>query len=721
MIDVGLCWTGERWAAMTVDVEKEIEILSEASQRYYSGLDPFMSDEEFDSRRAGLHRFLDTRPDLFEPGSKGFSLLYETSVSLGAKIPFSKPVRHNIPMLSLQKIKTEDSLRTFIKKAMSSGAKSFRLQSKMDGMAVSVEYFFDENDREILYPKIVSTRGDGESGEDCSYILDESSRIHVVGIPKKIVRKDSSWSNSVELRGEILFFKDQYQAVNLERKSDGGGFFSNSRNAAAGILNRARKGLDYDVHMTFVAYTIIVDGNIADMDEDWAQSNSIVTALSATKKYTGDYVDNLDSVESVMSSIGRFREDMTNLPYDVDGVVVKPSNEAQMMQAMGSTSHHPLSQAAWKYPSEKAESTVRDIVLTVGRTGKITPVALFDRTLLEGSYVSRASLHNFSVLREKDVRVGSRIVFEKANMIIPQVVEVISSPEGSEKTPVPRKCPSCDSDLYYTGLEDGCTGWSEECGHLPPKTVVCKNTLCPSRSSVSLINAVSRSGLDIEGLGRSIVEAMVDSGILTKISDLYSLTVDDLSSLDVDGRILGKPRAEKIVSRIEESKNLPFSRILTSFGIPLIGSRTASDIARHFVTVDSLLQAQVEDYRLIPGIGDSKAESLYNGIRSVEKQIREMKAHGVKFGSPEEKSVSGSSDKIQGSSFSISGSVPSVFRNRKEFIEYIEDNGGVFDPTPSSSTKYMIGDPGGTSSKVKKALSLGIVFMSPEDFEKTFL
>ena len=763
--------------------EDLIQLLIKASQAYYSGDEPDMSDAEFDSNQNLLQEVCDTGEysELFVEGSDGWRVLGHGDVLLGASLSNKadsdsdtdnstsasgsasqsrREVTHVPPMLSLQKMKTEDALKSFIQKTSEHGAESFKLQLKLDGLAVSAVY---DSDGDLT---LISTRGNGTTGEDCTYLSDpESTGLFINFMPASIdmstlashvsTTGNSSRVSEFEVRGEVLFIGDQFEKASQARQEAGGEPFSNPRNAGAGLVNRAAKGLGFSAEMTFVVYSVLVDGEYVDATDGsgngglstWMSRNGFMTANDLTGIHAGQIkFSELNDSDEVMNSIHALGTVLDSLPFEADGVVIKPVNEAAMLDSMGSTSHHPLSQAAWKYPAQQAVSTVRSIEFTVGRTGRITPVAVFDPTPLGGTVVSKASLHNMNHLNSLDVRVGSTVIFEKANEIIPQIVSVVSSPENSGSVPVPSYCPVCNTVLDYDDKD----------GVWPPRTMTCTNSKCPSRTLQSVVNAVKRDNLDIDGLGPSVVEALRDSGLVSSIADLYRLDEATLAALQTGTSSIGSPvllgsvRASKIVEQIEKSKSLPFSRLLSSLGIPQIGRRASRKIAEHFGTIDNLLAASTEKLSQVPTLGAKRAEILHNGLQANREVISTMRSLGVLF-TPDQGSrvsretsadnTSGDSSEsndnnlgqeggaistsrnqssVAGLSFSISGKVPEPFSNRNEMVDFIESNGGEFHSSPKASTTYMIADSQGSSSKIVKAHKHNVKFISPEEFTKQF-
>lgn len=679
-----------------------IEELKEASKLYYlDGEDSPLTDEEFDSKQNFLNTIKNDFQELFKEGTDGHKILDE-DVLLGAVISNTdNTIIHQSPMLSLAKAKKESELDAYLVKTRKAGATDFRLQAKLDGVAISARY---ENGALTL----VSTRGNGVIGENVTYIAN-TKNLKILGLPLTIDDQDN-----VEVRGELFFTNEQFIEAKTSRKNYDGTQFELSRNAVAGIVKKSKAGLPYEVTMTFGSYSAWKNNNPAPLNEITNESTFLSVDTLTEKEAKNVKLSGFENDEQIHKAIVDFGKIRESFSIPTDGVVIKPTNETEMIKIMGNTSHHPASQIAWKYPAEQAQTTVLKIVTTVGKTGRLTPVAEFEPVKLDGSTIERASLHNFALLEEKDVREGSIIIIEKANEIIPQVVSVISSPKDSKKITAPETCPSCGEK---TVSEDGV---------FPPRTLLCVNNECPSRSFESLVFAVGRDYLNIDRLSSATLNYLNQAGIVSDIADLYELDEITLSEVVTgttqDGdRKLGEKNAKHIMSYIEKSKTLPLERILASFSIPTVGRRAAKEIVNAFGTIDNILNATVEDFTKLDKFAEVKAQKTYEGLQMRKAIIERMKAAGVLFGN-----VSTSVDKddtvsLSGTSFSISGTVPEPFENRNSMVEYIENHGGEFHSSPKNSTSFMIGERGGSSSKVKKAETLGIEFITPEEFTNRFV
>lgn len=685
-----------------------IEELYEAAEAYYqkSG-DTLLTDDEFDAKleyltltqEAGFH------DDLFAAGSKGM-LLLEGDPSLGTKVDSDEVVTHEVPMLSLGKAKKEPELLAYLAKARAAGAKDFRLQAKLDGLAISVRYI----DGKISQ---IATRGDGVHGEDTTYVLNDP-KVTIKGLPRTI-----SIVEPTEVRGELFFTTAQFEAADNARLAETGERFKNSRNSASGLLKKAKGGVSYPVEFTYAAYSVLTNRKPANL-ETLAKESGFVTvdalteAAAPTVTLTGYADDN-----ELLAAVNQFGVLRPDFDIPTDGVVIKPTNESEMLAAMGFTSHHPVSQIAWKYPAENATTVILGIDMTVGKTGRVTPIARIQPAELDGSTISNASLHNFNLIAIKDVRIGSVVLIEKANDIIPQVKVVLNNPAGTVKIEAPTNCPVCSAELV--GKKDG---------DLPPKTLGCPNEVCPSRDFFALKTAVGKNYFDIDGLSEVSLTHLNEIGRIKNVADLFTLQFQELadSTLGVTpkgtARRMGEKRAAHILDQIEKSKTKPLPKILAALNIDLLGRTASKNLEKAFGDIDGILAATEEDIAALDGFGPIRAAKIYRGLKLRAGLIQELRDHGVTFGKVDEAaesanpddSDSGSSVDLAGLSFAISGAVPAPFANRGAWVDFVEANGGTFHSGPKAATSFMVGDPTDTSSKIKKAVSLGIPFLTADEF-----
>lgn len=714
---------------LTVEqVTELITELKEAAQFYYhSDQESPLTDEEFDSKLEALRGAADSYPDLFDEGTDGH-LLLEGEPDLGSSAEDQVDmVPHFPPMLSLAKAKDESSILRYVNTVQEAAVRealvdspsdtSFKLEAKLDGLALSVEY------KDGCVYQASKRSGDGWSGERASYLL-SSDEVTIVGIPDELVTDDGISDGasdkdrdygSLELRGELFLTESQFRAVDDARYEAFGTRFKNSRNAAAGIIAKAKKGLGYNVEMTFSTYSAFIDGNMVSTD-DLNRIDGIYTIGDLTDSIIGEDKDQRtgltrDTLMEAVSVFGERRSAQSDIP--TDGVVVKPELDAELFSTMGATGHHPISQIAFKYPGASALSVIERIDVTVGRTGRLTPVAKITPVDLSGTVISSVSLHNFHLLKEKDFRIGSTVSVTRANDVIPYAQFVVSQTEGSEEFPVPTVCPLCGTHLVTKNDRE------------PLRSLTCENALCASRLSGALGSAVGKGVLDIDGLSGVMLNYLESSGRVSTVADLFTLTKEELAgfplgeSVKGNPRRLGESRAANIWDHIQKAKMAPLSKLVQALGIPSLGGRASKELVKAYGSIDEILDASAESIMEIPSFGPKKAETIVKGLQAMKPVIADMRANGVDFeaniddGSPV---VESQDSPVAGKSFSISGSVPSMFPNRGAMVEWLVAHGAEFHGSPKASTDYMIGDRNGSSSKIKKARDLGVQFITADEF-----
>lgn len=730
--------------------------LKNAASLYYSGGESPITDAEYDKGVRGLR--VKAR-ELGEGYDGRWDDLFDTKIDAGGfKAGSDAVVRHELPMMSLAKAYERSELESYMKRLLKAGATGFKLQMKLDGMSMSCVY-----DAGRLVQ--MSTRGNGTEGKDASHLIGNPD-VDIDYMPTELGNMNADDGNRnggsgvparLEVRGELLITRSRFHEASEARLEATGEAFTAIRNAGIGIVNAAREGLGYHAVLTFIAYRIIVDGkpvDTADMQgrlsrcgfrfaddatfEQWKSVDANVPNLKVELSDFGgnDHADNarmvMERVDSIVSDYGAVRDgfDMPN-----DGIVIKPLNEDEMNDRMGATAHHPSSQIAFKYAGEQVEVVVRDIEWSIGKQGHLTPTLVYDPVDLNGVRNDHATFHNASYLLDYDIRPGSHALIEQAGGVIPKFDDIVSSPADAVRFAVPTVCPKCGGAIT-----------------LGDRLAECGNVNCPGRKAFVLYNAVGRTALDIEGLGRSIIDAAIDAGMLTDVPSLFMLHRDSLALLCKPGGQRVGRNADIIIDEIENARrNAPFDRLTAALAIPGVAARTAKMMARHGIDTISKLQACSHD-RLtsIEGIGDITADAIiawFDGNADIVDRLRRLnvKAAGVEGnGKPEKDGQAnagvmssepdggqadmdddadnaGNDPFIDGHSFSITGDVPAPFANRDGFRDYIEDNNGVFNPTPNRHTEYMIGDESSTSSKMKKAKAFrdagtGIVIMPSDEF-----
>lgn len=675
-----------------------IEELKEAAKMYYQGLSPIMTDEEYDNKIDYLkEKFKDI--DESELTDDIRELLYD-SVS-GGSSPVtneSNIIKYEVPMLSLGKANTLAEVKNYHEKIFANGANGVRLQCKLDGFAIEAEYI-----NKTL--KRVSTRGDGTYGEDISYLID-SPNLKILGLPKKM--------NNIEnckLRGELFSRHSQFEVINKNRELVGHKAYSNPRNGTVGLIKRAEDGLDFSAEITFCVYSILVDNKYVDLNAaEYSIYEDIITINELTKR---EWVNTGHKNELMVKSdfqsldllLTEFGEARGEFDCPTDGVVIKPTNETELYEKMGVTSHHPLAFMAFKYPATKKVAEVLSIDVSIGKTGKLTPRAIITPTELDGSIVTKASCHNFNWMYEKGVNIGSKVVVTKANDIIPAIMTVISQGDGG-MVEIPTICSECGSSLISDGLD-------------VPKTLVCPNDYCTSRLYFSMRDAVGKQGFDIDGLNNVSLQAICDTGKITDVSSFFSLKVEDFSELVVGvsptgkEKLFGDKRAKKIIDYLEKSKKTTQAyKVLNALEIPNVGPNTSKKLLDNFGSIENVLNATKDDLLDLDGFGEIIAESIIKYRNKAISIYNKLESYNVKM----DNGLNKVSVEVKGS-FSLSGKVPPEFSNREEFVNYMETKGYLFDKSPKKTTTYMFGNEDDTSSKIVKAKKIGIKILPIDEYK----
>ena len=718
------CPYGDRMHGSQAEVEAKYEQdmetvaslkkrLTEAAEAYYTGadIDSPMTDDEYDAGIAYL-RGMREKYDLSADAK--LADLLDGKVAAGADVlaKNSSKVNHTVPMLSLEKADTREDVERYLKKMEVAGAAGFKLQAKFDGIACSAVF---KNGKLVQ----MSTRGNGEQGEDMSYLIG-SSDVTVDGLPASV---DPSITG--EIRGELFLRPSEFRKMNEEREARGEEPFANPRNTNAGIVKRAAGGLNGDkATLQFVMYKTMRDHS----EEEW-KKNGVMDATTLTeqewektgmplpggslsvKPGSGEKIDSI--TDKTMAVIDAFDPVREKTDLSLDGIVVKPLNEIEMDEKMGSNSHHPLSQIAWKYKGATAQSKVTGLEWTVGKSGKLTPTITYEAVDLDGSTCTRATVHNPAILEQMGLGVGSVIEVEKVHDILPFASQVVMSPKGMRKFAVPKHCPYCGSFIRRD-----------------ERLAYCPNAKCPSRGAFMLKAAAGKGALNFDGMGASLIEALQDSGKVTTVADFYDLTAKSLAETKVgentDGsaRVFGEKRAKHVMEFIEASKQLPFHKVLPALSIPDLGPQTAKAIIRKYPSIDAIKAASVEDLATVEGIGEQTARKVKTGIEDQWSVIERMRAAGVQFAeapSSDGKKLAGHESQqkaLGGVRISITGSVPEGYKNRGEWQEFVGAMGGEAQSGPGKDTDYLVWDGARSSAKLVKARKNGVKIISPSDFTK---
>ena len=647
---------------------KELRAIIEKNNRLYYDQDaPELEDFEYDALTRELKELEAQFPQLITAASP----TQKVGGTASSKLP---KVTHAVKMESLLDAFSFDELRDFDRRVREAGVEpEYVVEIKIDGLSCSLEY---ENGQLVR----ASTRGDGVVGEDVTANLRT-----VRSIPLKI----KTPLPFLEVRGEVYMPKSVFASLVTRQELDGEKPFKNPRNAAAGSLRQkdskvtAGRGLDI-----FVFNVQQIEG---------AQLSSHKQSLDFLREqgfHTIPFYTRFDNITDVISELKRIGEIRSGLEYDIDGAVIKVDDFAQR-ERLGSTSKFPKWAVAFKYPPEEKTTKLVDIEIGVGRTGVLTPTAVFEPVLLAGSTVSRATLHNQDFITEKDIRIGDEVAVRKAGDIIPEVVRVVSHAENSVPYILPSICPSCSAPVIR---EEG------------EAAVRCVNPECPAQLLRNVIHFCSRDAMDIEGLGDALVEKFISENLISNVADIYDITAGEIMMLEGHQ----EKSAKNLVDAIERSKQNDLSRLLFALGIRHIGQKAAKLLSEHFGDIDSIIAASEEEIAEIDGFGGIMAKSAaeFFSMTQTADLIERLKAAGVNMKSLKEKS---DDQRFAGLTFVLTGTLPTL--SRKEATEIIENLGGKASSSVSKKTSYVVaGEEAG--SKLQKATDLGIPVITQDDLLK---
>jgi DNA ligase (NAD+) len=662
---------------MSGDIENRIkelrEIISYHDYKYYVEDNPEISDSEYDTLYRELESLEKERPDLITPDSP--------TQRVGGKIleGFEKVV-HTVQMQSLADAFSEEELYSFDNRVRETVGNNveYVVEKKIDGLSVSLEY---ENGRFIRG----STRGDGMVGEDVTQNLKTIKTIPI------ILKQSLPF---IEVRGEVFMSKQDFARLNEEQEELGLAPFANPRNAAAGSLRQLDPSITARRKLNIFVFNIqkIEGKNL------YTHSESLEYIKKLGFKIEQGYkiCKNMDEVIKEINQLGERRGE---LPFEIDGAVIKVNSLSQR-EILGSTSKTPRWAIAYKYPAEKKQTRIRDIIINVGRTGVLTPNAVLEPVRLAGSTVSRATLHNMDYISEKDIRVGDMVLVQKAGDIIPEVLEVIFEKRTGEekKFIMPEKCPACGSEVI------------REAGEVAYR---CVGIECPAKLFRSIVHFASRDAMNIDGLGPAIIEELLNKKFIEGVADLYYLyqKKDELVKMER----MGKKSIENLLNSIEKSKKNNIDRLIFGFGIRHIGLRAAQLLSENFGSIDELKNANVEDIIRINEFGEIMAQSIVRFFRQEQTldTLEKLRAAGVNFTSLGREEFK--DNRFQGLTFVLTGALAAY--TRSEASRLIESYGGKVSGSVSRKTDYVLaGEDAG--SKLEKARQLGIKVIDEEEFKK---
>ena len=648
-------------------------LLSKYSQQYYIFDDPSVTDAEYDALYKELLSIENEYPELATQNSP--------SQKVGSKISKDfKKVVHEQKMLSLENAFNEEDIQNFIDRVKKLTGKSqieFVLEPKLDGLSASVIY---ENG--ILIQ--ASTRGDGAIGEDVTENIKTLNNV-----PKKV-----DLPGKVEIRGEVVMLKKDFEQLNEQRQFNGEKLFSNPRNAAAGSLRQLDSKITAQRKLTFFAYSLIGEGlNISSQME-------ILKTLRRCGFTVSDEIKLCRNQDEAYKFYQEMEKQRSDLDYDIDGVVYK-TNNLSLQKEMGNATKYPRHSIAYKFPAQKAQTTILDIVVQVGRTGNITPVAELAPVNVGGVMVSRATLHNKNEIEKKDIRVGDRVIIQRAGDVIPQILYPIieQRPENSTSFEFPNRCPCCGSQLVQDEKE---------------VAIKCENLDCSAQLVEKLIHFVSRQAFNIEGLGERNIKFLFNKGIVKSPVDIFYLQEENQQYHLENEEGWGKQSVDNLFKSIETAKNIGLEKFINSLGIPQIGRAASILIARFYKTFENFLNAvekdTVSELITIVGIGDSMIQDLKNFFK-ISNNLEVMKKLSAVVNIQD--AQVNTESKFSGKSIVFTGTLSTL--GRDEAKEIVERLGGKASSSVSTKT-YLVVAGENAGSKLEKARNLGIKVISEQEF-----
>lgn len=656
-----------------VEAEKKvrqlIDLINEHNYNYYVLDNPTVSDAEYDKLMNQLIDLERAYPELSLPDSPTQRVGGQPAAGFSA-------VSHLVPMRSLSNAFTEADLLDFDRRVRSGlgGAQvEYIVELKIDGLAISLLY---ENGLLVRG----ATRGDGEVGEDITGNLRT-----IKSIPLRLKQPVAL----LEVRGEAYMPKKEFARLNEEREEAGEPTFANPRNAAAGSLRQldprvtATRALDAFLYGIGRADGLDLQGHQAGLNELKSLGFKINPSIKA-----------FSNISEVIEYCQAWTEKRHHLPYEIDGMVIKV-NDLRQQAELGATSKSPRWAIAYKFPAEEVETVVRDIYVRVGRTGVLTPTASLKPVKVAGSTVSSATMHNEDIIRDKDIRIGDHVVIHKAGDVIPEIVRVLPEKRtgGEIAFVMPGQCPVCGTEVQRVEGE---------------VAVRCPNDRCPGREREGIIHFVSRDAMDIEGLGPSVVTALMEAGLVKDAADLYYLKFEDVVNL----ARMGKKSSEKLLAAINKSKGNSLAQLIFALGIRLVGERAGKILAQHFGTLEKLRAAAVEELTAIPEIGPKMADSIVAYFRDPDSNrlLEKLANAGVNM---TQESAQAGEMLLQDKQFVLTGGLNQY--TRKEAQELIERLGGRVSSSVSKKTDFVLAgeDPG---SKYDKAQALGVKIIDEREF-----
>jgi DNA ligase (NAD+) len=662
--------------AVKKEAEKLRTEIAHHEYLYYVKDEPEISDAAFDKLMNRLKELEAAHPELATPDSP--------TVRVGG-VPREgfTTVRHARPMLSLDNAFSYDALRAWDKRVTEAAGRpniEYIAEHKFDGLSISLTY-----EDGVLVRGV--TRGDGTTGEDVTPNVKTIRSVPLHIDPAAL--KKAKLSANFEVRGEIMMTRKSFEAMNRKQEEIGGKLFVNPRNAAAGAVRVLDPKVTASRNLDFFAYYLYVDGRVP-----FARHSDSLVALKEMHFRASSDWKLCNGIDAVIDYCTAWDEKREHLPYEIDGVVIK-TNETGLQDELGFTSKAPRWAIAYKYPARQEQTVVKDIVVQVGRTGTLTPVAMLEPVQVGGVTVSRSTLHNMDEIERLGVQIGDTVLIERAGEVIPHVLKVVK--EGKDRQPfvVPEKCPVCGSKIHKVEGE---------------VAYRCLNAACPAKRRESVLHFAGRHAMDIDGLGDKIVDQLVGKDLVKDPADLYGLKLEDVADLDR----MAEKSAQNLLDEIAESKKVTLDRLIYALGIPFVGERTGQLLAEHFGSIEDLASAKEEQLYEVSEVGPKVASGILEFFSEPANRqlLKKLDKAGVH---PRVEKRLMKSQKFAGKSFVFTGTLAN--RSREAAAELVQQHGGKISGSVSKKTDYVVvgADPG---SKYDKAKDLGVTILTEAEFEK---
>ncbi len=661
-------------------IKKETEKLREDIRHheylYYVADEPEISDAAFDKLMNRLKSLEAEFPELITPDSPTLR------VGGTPREGFTN-VKHARAMLSLDNAFSFDALKDWdrrVREGTGHLVNEYIAEHKFDGLSISLQY-----EDGVLVRGV--TRGDGTTGEDVSPNV-KTIRSVPLRIDAAILKK-LKLGKSFEVRGEIMMTRRSFEALNRQQEESGGKIFVNPRNAAAGAVRVLDPSITAQRRLDFFAYYLFVDGKVP-----FAKHSDSLQALKEMRFRASDDWKLCDGIEAVISYCESWDTKREKLPYEIDGVVIK-LNSTALQNELGFTAKAPRWAIAYKYPARQEQTVVNGIIVQVGRTGTLTPVAVLEPVQVGGVTVSRSTLHNMDEIERLGLHIGDTVLVERAGEVIPHVLKVVKEGKNRKAFHMPKKCPVCGSAVHRVEGE---------------VAYRCINAACPAKLKESLQHYAGRHAMNIDGQGEKIVDQLVEKKMVKDVADLYALNLVEVAELER----MGEKSAQNLLDEIEASKKCPLSRVIYALGIQFVGERTGQLLAEHFSSLDELAAAKTEQLENVSEVGPKVAGSITEFFSEPANRnvIKKLAKTGVR---PTAEKREVKSQKLAGKSFVFTGGLAN--RSREEAGEMVQQHGGKVGGSVSKKTDYVVvgTDPG---SKYDKAKELGVAVLTEAEFEK---